>query len=126
MTFLYFIQRGYGSIKIGVSDDPETRLSHLQTGAEKPLRLIAKFPMSSRAEAFAVEKEVHERFAHLRLTGEWFKKRLLYELKFGGKRLIGGTTKHPMVRTPTGWEMVDPPPTRQRGYTLRDLAIFRG
>lgn len=124
-TYLYFIQRGFGSIKIGVSDDPDARCADLQTGNSQRLRVIAKFPMGSRTAAFALEKELHERFAHLCLSGEWFRHRVLREMKVKGKRVIGGTPRNPMVRTPTGWAMVDAPREVQRNFSLRDLAIFR-
>ncbi len=123
MTYLYFIQRGCGSIKIGVSDDPESRCQQLQTGAEKALRVIAKFPMDSRAAAFSVEKQLHAKYAHLRMSGEWFKRRILKEMKVGGRRLIGGTSRNPMVRTSSGWQMVDPPTVKEpTKFTFRDLA----
>jgi hypothetical protein len=125
VTYLYFIQRGCGSIKIGVSDDPQARLAQLQTGAEKQLRIIATFPMESREAAFAMEGDLHRKYDHLRMSGEWFKRRILREMKVGGKRLIGGTSKNPMVRTRDGWRMVAaPPPDLQQKFRLRDLATF--
>lgn len=94
-TYVYFIQQGFGGIKIGVSDDPKARCAAMQTGTSKPLRIIAQFPFSSRSEAFAMEKTLHRGYAHLRTNGEWFKPGLLRELKVGGKRIIGGTKKRP-------------------------------
>lgn len=125
MTYLYFIQRGYGCFKIGVSDNPETRLAQLQTASDKPLRLVAKFPMPSRAAAFDLEKQLHTEYAYLRLNGEWFRRSLVRHLKFKGKRIIGGTPKNPLVRTTNGWMTVDPPRAATRTYNLRDLAVFR-
>ena len=80
-TYVYLIQKGYGSIKIGVSDNPEGRLGELQTGNHGQLFLIAKFPLASRAEAFLMEKELHEKFKEYRLKGEWFKKGILRKFK---------------------------------------------
>jgi predicted GIY-YIG superfamily endonuclease len=97
MTYVYFIQQGYGSIKIGVSDDPEIRLKQMQTGTSRILRIIAKFPFANRTEAFNMEKQLHVEYAYLRTTGEWFKRRLLHDLKAGSKRIIGGTSKHPVM-----------------------------
>lgn len=81
MTYVYFIQKGYGSVKIGVADDPERRLRELQTGNHGALHLIAKLPCPSRAAAFAMERELHERFQSDRLNGEWFHKRILRKFK---------------------------------------------
>jgi predicted GIY-YIG superfamily endonuclease len=97
-TYVYFIQQGSGSIKIGVSDDPETRCATLQTATSRYLRIIAKFPFKSRSEAFSVEKELHQRFEKYRSRGEWFRPRILRVMRIGGKRLITGTNKNPNMR----------------------------
>lgn len=68
-VYMYLIQKGYGSIKIGVSDDPEERLRVLQTGNHGALHLIAKFPFTTRTEAMAMEKDFHRRFSDFRLKG---------------------------------------------------------
>lgn len=81
IVYVYFIQKGYGSFKIGVSVDPEKRLSALQTANHAELFLIAKFPFSSRSEAMQVEKSLHRKFARFRLEGEWFRRGALRELK---------------------------------------------
>ena len=96
MTYVYFIQQGFGGIKIGVSDDPASRCAHMQTGTSKPLRVLAQFPFESRSEAFAMERSLHTAYAHLRTNGEWFKPALLRELKVKGRRVIGGTHKNPV------------------------------
>jgi predicted GIY-YIG superfamily endonuclease len=57
MTYVYFIQKGYGSVKIGVADNPEQRLRSLQTGNHGELHLIAKLPCSSRSAAFEMERD---------------------------------------------------------------------
>ena len=95
MTYVYFIQQGFGGVKIGVSDDPDARCAQMQTGTSKPLRVIARFPIEGRAAAFSLERELHVKFAHLRTSGEWFKPAVLRELKVGGRRLIGGTKRNP-------------------------------
>jgi len=95
-TYVYFIQQGHGgSIKIGVSDDPDYRCKQMQTATARPLRVIARLPCQSRAQAFDLERELHTKFSHLRMGGEWFKRRILKELKVDGRRLIGGTSKAP-------------------------------
>lgn len=93
--YVYFIQQGYGNIKIGVSHDPQARCAQMQTGSAKVLRVLIQFPFESRAEAFAMEKSLHAAYAHLRVNGEWFKRALLRELKVRGRRVVGGTYKNP-------------------------------
>lgn len=67
---IYFIQEvPDGAIKIGYTGgDPFQRLSALQTGNSKPLKLLAFAPGSPQHE-----RGLHERFAELRLHGEWFR-----------------------------------------------------
>ena len=83
--YVYFIQKGYGSVKIGVAKNPEARLKILQTGNHGELHLIAKLPFKSRPEAYTMEKELHKRFEKFKLTGEWFRKRILKEFKHRAK-----------------------------------------
>lgn len=66
---VYFIQSGdAGPIKIGfTSGCPLDRMANLQTGCPDELRLVAH----ARGTADD-ERELHKRFAHLRLRGEWF------------------------------------------------------
>jgi hypothetical protein len=73
---VYFIRAGH-RIKIGVSQDPQRRLSAIRTGgsAARPLgldtrnaRLIATEPGGPQRE-----RELHRQFAHVRETGEWFR-----------------------------------------------------
>lgn len=95
-TYLYFIQIGFGSVKVGVSSNPESRLKTLQTGCSKPLRLLVSIPFDSRKEAFALEKQLHEKYDHLRCRGEWFRPQFLREFRGScGTRMIGGTNKNP-------------------------------
>lgn len=66
---VYFIQgEGGGPIKIGRAAEPYQRLSDLQTAHHETLRLLATAPLNVTAE-----KDLHRRFRHLRLRGEWFK-----------------------------------------------------
>lgn len=66
---VYFIQQGDGgSIKIGYSKNPAQRLASLQTGHSESLHMRAIAPGS-----MAQERALHDRFSHLRVSGEWFR-----------------------------------------------------
>lgn len=67
---VYFIQHGEGGeIKIGTTcGNPYARMSTLQTGTPLELRLLVSIP-----GGVAEEVAVHERFAALRVRGEWFR-----------------------------------------------------
>lgn len=65
---VYFIQDGHGRLKIGYSNDPAERLRSLQTAHGAELTLLGSIPGT-----IATERELHKRFADLRLTGEWFR-----------------------------------------------------
>lgn len=65
---VYFIQNHPGrEIKIGRAVDPYRRLSTLSTGSPGATELIGILPGGAD-----LERELHKRFAHLRLQGEWF------------------------------------------------------
>jgi hypothetical protein len=64
---IYFVGFG-GRIKIGFTTNLERRLSALQTSCPAPLTIQATIP-GTRLE----EKRLHKRFAHLKLSGEWFR-----------------------------------------------------
>jgi hypothetical protein len=55
-------------VKIGFSNEPERRLSDLQTGSPCTLRMLAVFPSNS----VGTEKALHAKFAKQRVNGEWF------------------------------------------------------
>jgi hypothetical protein len=67
---VYFVQAGEGGpIKIGwTGGDPKARMRDLQTGNPYPLSMLGHVPGSGADEA-----ELHDRFRHLRMVGEWFK-----------------------------------------------------
>lgn len=67
-SLVYFIQAGHdGPIKIGRSRSPLTRLQELQTGNAMQLRYCGAVEGGA-----ALEQALHEHFASIRLTGEWF------------------------------------------------------
>jgi len=63
---VYFAASG-GQVKIGWSRKVSARLAQLQTGSAVPIKLLGTV-----AGGRALERRLHERFAHLRVAGEWF------------------------------------------------------
>lgn len=75
--FVYFVQAVMddGPIKIGRALDPHKRLAELGTMSPAPLE-----PLGLITPGGLTEAEVHQRFADLRLHGEWFRPAgILYE-----------------------------------------------
>jgi hypothetical protein len=64
---VYFAQ-AEDRIKIGWSKQVSARLAGLQTGCPSSIKLLGTIPGGR-----SVERQLHERFASLRLSGEWFK-----------------------------------------------------
>lgn len=66
--YVYFIEAvGLSRVKIGFSEDPESRLKQLSTGSPVTLKIFAKMPGNQ-----PMEKEIHARFLHLKVENEWF------------------------------------------------------
>lgn len=65
-TCVYFAGCG-GRVKIGWSSRVGSRLADLQTGNPEPIRLLGVLP-GGRLK----ERQLHEKFADVRLSGEWF------------------------------------------------------
>lgn len=64
---VYFIKGSSGAIKIGFSYNPLRRLKDLQSANGEKLTLIKSYPGTKFKE-----KELHSKFNHIRLFGEWF------------------------------------------------------
>lgn len=65
---VYFIQPvDGGPVKIGKSEDPRKRLREIQTGHPAKLQIVGLIDGDE-----SLERELHRKFAHLRLEGEWF------------------------------------------------------
>lgn len=76
-TFVYIIAFGrapalIAPVKVGVSNDPESRLASLQTASPYDLSLVAKFLLPSREIAIQMEQCFHHMARAHRLRGEWF------------------------------------------------------
>jgi predicted GIY-YIG superfamily endonuclease len=95
-TYVYFIQSGYGAIKVGVAKNPESRMANMQTSIPKALRLLAKFPMPDRQTARNLEQDLHKAFASERIRGEWFNRRIVRIGRM--KKIFAGTLKQPYLR----------------------------
>lgn len=68
-SWVYFVRSGAaGPIKIGYARDPYTRFMNLRTASPDDVAYLGHFP-----GGIEEEHAVHERFAHLRIRGEWFR-----------------------------------------------------
>lgn len=73
-TWVYFIQEDRtGSIKIGTSSHPHSRLKQIQTASGAgALRLLGGIRHESRMRAFDTERRIHGLLSKHRVSGEWF------------------------------------------------------
>ena len=79
-SYVYFITDDHGHIKIGKADDVGERLFELQTGNPFKLRVLLSVILTSKRDAFSLEKELHKIFRDYRLEGEWFEAEPILEL----------------------------------------------
>jgi len=71
--YLYFVQQGEnGPVKIGITNNIESRLSSIQTGNPQKLNLLFFLPYETKSFAAKDEAYLHCLFSHLNLSGEWF------------------------------------------------------
>lgn len=72
---VYVISSGPATVKIGLANDPVSRLCELQVGSHK--RLTLEFYIRcDDIGARLVEKAAHDIFASKRVSGEWFRLRV--------------------------------------------------
>jgi hypothetical protein len=73
--FVYVIGRvgGANVCKVGLSDNPESRLKSLQSGSPHQLYISFALWTPSRAEALAVETFAHDLMRPAKMVGEWFR-----------------------------------------------------
>lgn len=62
-----------GMVKVGISDNPQKRLSQLTTGSPFKMRIEHSFAAPSRKAAEDIERGFHRVYADKRGNGEWFK-----------------------------------------------------
>jgi len=73
-AMIYFLQNG-ATVKIGYAADANLRTDYLQTGSPHNMEVLGTIE-----GGYEDENELHRRFAHLHIRGEWF--RLEKELMF--------------------------------------------
>jgi excisionase family DNA binding protein len=81
--FVYFFRSG-PFVKIGTTRNIKSRLQNLQISHPTPIALVGTIPGGVR-----VERELHRRFASLRVNGEWFREvedLAVYIANLGGDR----------------------------------------
>lgn len=72
--YVYFIySKENNAIKIGRAKNVEKRLKSLQTAHPYQLKVIKTFSVKGGKAAKELESSLHQKFDHLRLSGEWFK-----------------------------------------------------
>lgn len=75
-TYLYLATRADGATKIGVSRDPDVRVSKIRYGYVKgscpSTSLLASYLFPTAEAAYRAESELHELFSQKRVEGEFF------------------------------------------------------
>jgi hypothetical protein len=62
-----------GPVKLGISDNPDRRRAHLQTGHPARLRVFHQEPVSDgKGKARLLERLLHRDVSYLRTVNEWF------------------------------------------------------
>ena len=65
---IYFLQDETGPIKAGKSKNMVQRIRDIQTCNPRPIKLLG------RTGGYTwTERQIHKKFAHLRIHGEWFR-----------------------------------------------------
>lgn len=99
LGYTYFVRDG-DFIKIGSSMTPASRIKSLQTAIARELEVLAVVPME-----FADELQTHQRFAHLRERGEWFRSNpeligFITAVKEQAERRVPFTDRAPVLAVP--------------------------
>ena len=64
--------RAEGPCKIGVSDNPVSRLASLQSGNPEKLVVYGTVSFPDKNQALFVERSFHKMYGEFRMEGEWF------------------------------------------------------
>lgn len=64
---IYFLKNG-DAVKIGYAASPSLRTDYLQTGSPYRMEVLGAIE-----GGYEDENALHQRFAHLRISGEWFR-----------------------------------------------------
>jgi len=72
--YVYFIQcdNQDGYIKIGKSNNPKIRKTHLQISTPYKLKLLAKVKFSTSKKSKEAESFLHKKFKDYHVNGEWY------------------------------------------------------
>jgi hypothetical protein len=79
MRSVYLIRGNDGRYKIGIAKNPKQRIRQLQTGNSDELTLIETYQSENASK---IETALHNRFSHVRQSGEWFDLSITEEVKF--------------------------------------------
>ena len=71
-SYVYVIECGQNKTKVGVSNDPGSRLLALQTANPSRISIYFTLPCISSRLAYKIENRAHAILVDRRLTGEWF------------------------------------------------------
>lgn len=74
MTYIYIVTPNGDEFpcKVGISENPDSRLAQLQCGSPNKLAVRETFWFETRAEALAMERLFHDSYVEWRMNGEWF------------------------------------------------------
>lgn len=76
--YVYFITHQHprldsvNVVKIGKARNPHDRMSEIQVGSSERLRLMGMIRCKSDAEAYKLERFLHDLLRRQRMHGEWF------------------------------------------------------
>ena len=87
------------AVKIGVTENIEQRVRHLQTAQILEIKPIAAWHTKSRMQAFAAEADMHRQYERAQMRGEWFRPHIVQSLMY---RLNKRMAKMPCLVTGHG------------------------
>ena len=78
VRYVYVMEDSDGNLKIGISNNPERRLTEIQAANAKPVRIVAVKECKKRK--YQDEVELHNKCEEHRIHGEWYRASALEEL----------------------------------------------